>query len=106
MSLPSNEDGDIITSAEFGQWTPVEGEHLLVEIIYNTGPDGAWVDEDDYSNRTLHGPFVSIEEAQSWMEAYPDGDTEIKDMETTKIRVAHAQKDVPYVNAVRPKEDA
>lgn len=77
------EDGSITTSAVYGGF-------WLVRITYNTDPEGVWVDEDDYSNQTLHGPFESPEEAQSWMDAYPDGDKDLKDM------------DVLMVNKVRP----
>ena len=73
--FPKDEYGHIITSAEFGQaW--------LVQIIYNTDPTGKWVDGNlDDSNRTLHGPFRTVEEAVEWMDAYPDGDTDIYDMD-------------------------
>lgn len=81
-ALPRTEDGSINTSAAFG--------HLpLVRITYNTGPDGAWLDDDDYSAETLHGPFATEAEAQEWLQAYPD-DTDVRDM------------DVLVLNAVRP----
>jgi hypothetical protein len=77
------EDGNLDTSASFG--------HLhLVRITYNTDPEGAWVDDADYGNVTLHGPFETEDEAMAWMEAYPDGDTDVKDM------------DVVVINKVRP----
>jgi len=81
--LPRNSDGDIITSAEFG-------ETHAVRITYNTDPDGKWVDFEDDSNQTLHGPFESEAEAMQWLEAYPDGDKDIKDM------------DIITINRVRP----
>lgn len=81
--LPTDDEGHIITSAIFGmQW--------LVEVVYNTDPDGNWVDDDDYSNKTLHGPFVSEDEAVQWIDAYPDGDRDLKDIS------------VLGMNAVRP----
>jgi hypothetical protein len=84
--LPRDTEGDIVTSAEFGlTW--------LVRIFYNTDPEGVWVEEGDWSNVTLHGEFTSQEEAEAWMEAYPDGDRDLKDM------------DVIAVNRVRPAPD-
>jgi hypothetical protein len=81
MSLPRDEDG-IITSAEFGQ-------AYFVRIFYNTDTEGAWVEEGDWTNVTLHGEFLTEEEAAEWMNAYPD-DTDVKDM------------DILTVNRVRP----
>ena len=72
--LPRDEDGFIETSAKYG-------EGWLVRITYNTDPDGNWVDFEDNSNETLHGPFDDQAEAMSWIEAYPDGDKDIKDMD-------------------------
>jgi hypothetical protein len=73
--LPTDEDGHIQTSAEYG-------ETHLVRITYNTDPEGKWVDGTiDASNQTLHGPFESKDEAESWIIAYPDGDTDVADME-------------------------
>lgn len=75
------------TSAEFGQaWA--------VEITYHTDFDGRVIDpaKEDHP-RTLHGMFDTIEEANAWIYAYPDGDTDVEDM-------------VPVVtNRVRPKTD-
>src|SRR3954468_14595853 len=82
VPLP-REDGFIITSASFG-------ELWLVEVTYNTDPEGKWVEDDDYENRTLHGPFYSTEEAEAWVDAYPDGDRDLKDMRVLNM------------NAVRP----
>lgn len=75
MSLPTDSDGHVITSAEFGM-----GE-FIVEVTYNTDPDGREIDpnKEDYP-RTLHGPFVDEDEANAWIYAYPDGDTDIEDM--------------------------
>lgn len=81
-SLPKDDIGMIDTRAVFG-------ELWIVEVIYNTDPEGKWVDEDDFENRTLHGPFKDEAEAQAWMEAYPD-DTDVKEMESMVL------------NAVRP----
>ena len=83
IDLPRDEDGDIVTSAQFG-------ETWLVRIFYNTDPEGKWVEYDDWGNVTLHGEFSSQEEAEAWLEAYPDGDKDVKDM------------DVILVNRVRP----
>jgi hypothetical protein len=69
------EDGHINTSASFGQW-------VIVEVTYNTDPEGTWVDDDDYSNKTLHGPFVDEAEAQAWIEDHAPDDTDIKDVDT------------------------
>jgi len=82
QGLP-REDGHIVTSAAFGHgW--------LVEILYNTEADGAEVPEEVHERdlpRTLHGPFSSEEEAQSWMDAYPDGDTDIYDIRMSLINL-------------------
>jgi hypothetical protein len=75
--------GDVTCSAEFG-------EFYVVRITYNRDPEGTWVEDDDYTNFTLHGDFDAIEQAQNWMELYPDGDRDIKDM------------DIVNVNRVRP----
>lgn len=71
--LPRNEYGEIDTSAAYG-------ESWLIEITYNTDPEGKWVDGSvDDSNVTLHGPFVDKDEAEAWMIAYPE-DTDVYDM--------------------------
>jgi hypothetical protein len=81
--LPRDADGDIITSAEFGMlWA--------VRITYNTDPEGKWVEFEDNSNVTLHGEFDSQDLAMQWMIGYPDGDTDVKDM------------DIVGINRVRP----
>lgn len=51
----------------------------VVETIYNTDPEGGPVAEDDYSNRTLHGPFTSGDAAQRWMDDQPD-DMDVREM--------------------------
>jgi hypothetical protein len=84
--LPRNDDGFVDTSASYG-------ELWIVEVTYNTDPDGNWVEDDDYSNRTLHGPLFSEAEAQEWIDGYPDGDRDLKD-----IRVLN-------MNAVRPSTE-
>jgi hypothetical protein len=81
--LPRSDDGDIITSAEFGTL-------YAVRVTYNTDPEGVWVEFEDNSNFTLHGGFDSRDEAESWLEAYPDGDKDVKDM------------DIIVMNRVRP----
>lgn len=80
--LPLNEYGAIDTSSSFGH-------SVIIEVTYNTDPEGKWVDDDNYENRTLHGPFSNEDEAQAWMNDYPD-DTDVKDMTTLVL------------NAVRP----
>lgn len=89
--LPTDEDGHIITSAEFG-------EHVMVKITYHTEADGTPIPEFGEDGwkvidlpTTFHGPFVDEAEAQAWIDAYPDGDTNIDDMVTIPL------------NAVRPK---
>lgn len=67
-------DGHVITSAEFGQT-------LLVEVTYNTNTENVIADDDDDSNVTLHGPFYDMDEAQLWMDDYPDS-TDVRDMRT------------------------
>lgn len=81
--LPRDEGGHINCSAEFGQ-------SFAVRVTYNTDPEGNWVDDDDYDNFTLHGTFDTEEEANEWIEAYPDGDRDLKDI------------DVININRVRP----
>lgn len=71
--LPRNSEGEIETSAEFG-------ECWFAQIEYNTHADGSEVfgfEEDP--PRTLHGPFDSPQEAADWLNAYPD-DTDVHDM--------------------------
>lgn len=86
IDLPRDTEGDIVTSAQFG-------ETWLVRIFYNTDPEGKWVEEGDWTNVTLHGEFSSSEEAEAWLEAYPDGDKDVKDM------------DIILINRVRPATD-
>lgn len=68
------------------------GESWAVRITYNTDPDGNWVEDDDYSNVTLHGPFDTVEEATEWMETYPDGDRDLKDMDLVVINRVREQE--------------
>jgi len=81
--LPRDEDGFVKTSAEFGM-------AFFVRITYNSDTDGKKVDYEDWSNVTLHGPIDDFSEAEQWMQDYPDGDKDVKDM------------DVITVNRVRP----
>lgn len=84
--LPRHEDdGRINTDASFG-------ELWFVEITYNTDPDGNWVDEQDYTNRTLHGPFFSEDEAQAWSDAYPE-DKDVKDWDIYYVNSARSLKE-------------
>lgn len=55
-----------------------EGEAWIVEFVYNTDPDGKPVDEDDWSNRTLHGPFETEEDADRWAGEQPE-DEDVKE---------------------------
>lgn len=69
------EDLNLNTSAVFGVM-------YLVRITYNTAPDGTWVDGSvDDSNQTLHGPFDNEADGMAWIESYPDGDTDVYDLE-------------------------
>ena len=72
QTLPRHPDGTINTSAEYGPGP------LLVEITYNTDPQGNWT--DDNTNRTLHGPFTTHEEATTWINNCRPDDTDIQDM--------------------------
>lgn len=55
-------------------------EDWFVESVYNTDPEGKPVPEEDWSNRTLHGPFPGEEAARHFMEeVWPDGDTDLKE---------------------------
>jgi hypothetical protein len=84
IDLPRNEHGEIDTSAAYG-------EQWMVKIEYNTDFDGREIDpgKEEYPV-TFHGVFYSLQEAADWMNAYPDGDTDIADMTAQCI------------NAVRP----
>lgn len=70
QKLPER-DGRVITSAEFG-------ESLLVEVTYNTTAENVIADNDDDSNITLHGPFFDRDEADRWIQDYPDS-TDVRD---------------------------
>jgi hypothetical protein len=84
-TLPSTSDG-ITTSADFGSaW--------IVEVFYNTDPSGEWVSDDDYSNRTLHGP-MSREEADAWVNAYPE-DKDLKDIAVSMINFVRPTPALP-----------
>jgi hypothetical protein len=77
------EDGNLSTSAEFGvMW--------CVRVFYNTDPEGNWVEDDDYLNYTLHGPFETEAEAGVFLQHFMEDDTDVKDM------------DVIVINKVRP----
>jgi len=89
--LPRDDDGNIITSAGFG-------ECWFAMIEYNTDSEGREIDvEDEETQResvTYHGPFDTPQEAADWLNAWPDGDTEIHEMT------------VLLMNRVTPKEDS
>jgi hypothetical protein len=72
--LPRDEDGFVQTSASYGDlWH--------VRITYYTDFDGRKVDPGkEELPETFHGPFETQEEAVEWVEAYPDGDTDIEDI--------------------------
>lgn len=74
MPLPTDEDGNIITSAEFG-------EARLVKVEYNTDHDGREIDpaKEEYPV-TLHGPFKDDAEAHAWADAYEPDSTDIHDV--------------------------
>jgi hypothetical protein len=71
--LPVDDEGFIMTSAEFGQ-------SAMVIVEYNTDFDGREIDPAKEEHpRTFHGPFTDMDEASKWMDAYPD-DTDVHDM--------------------------
>ena len=78
MNLPRDEHGSIITSANFGY-------AVLVKIEYRKDEWGIEVADDipEYPH-TLHGPFFTQEEAQEWMDAYPD-DEDVVEMTALTI---------------------
>jgi hypothetical protein len=92
IPLPRDEDGFIKISAEYG-------EHYIVAVTYNRDADGHWVDFEDYSCKTLHGP-MSWEEAEQWVIDYPE-DKDLKDIEIwTLNRVRPAKKTRLYMRAL------
>lgn len=71
--LPLTKDGDINTSAEFG-------ESVIVEIQWNTDFDGREIDHTkELYPRSFYGPFVDMDEAMRWMDGYPE-DTDVHEM--------------------------
>lgn len=79
--LPTDEDGFIETSPQ--------GEATLVKVTYYTDHTGRTIDpEKEEYPCTLHGPFRDEDEAVAWMEAWPDGDTDIEDMVTQHLNLA------------------
>jgi hypothetical protein len=78
-------------------------EQYFVEIVYNTDPEGAWVDDDDYSNRTLHGPFASEDDAHTWLDTRTDGDKDVKDVTIGVLNKADPAR--PFVNALPGEPD-
>lgn len=81
--LPRTEDGFVETSAAYG--------HLwLVEVTYNTDTEGRWVADDNYENRTLHGPFYTEVEANEWLQDYPD-DTDVKEMRVVVLNTVRSE---------------
>ena len=55
-------------------------ETWVVETIYNTDPDGRPTTSDDWSNRTLHGPFAGQKAADEFLENFLADDTDVRDM--------------------------
>jgi hypothetical protein len=60
-------------------------EKWVVETFYNTDPDGKWVDYDDWSNVTLHGPFDTPEQAEHFLQDFQADDKDVKDMEARPV---------------------
>jgi hypothetical protein len=85
------------------EWRPVTGDTYFVEIVYNTDPEGAPVDESDNSNRTLHGPFPAEHIALEWMDQRTDGDTDVRDVTVGILN--KVDPDRPFVNALPGEED-
>lgn len=60
---------------------------IAVKVFWNTHSDGHAVDfeeidwDDINAPISIYGPFDSLEEAESWMDYYPDGDDDLYDME-------------------------
>lgn len=86
--LPRDEDGEIVTSAEFG-------ESYLVRIEWNTDFDGRAIDpgKEEYP-ASYYGPFLSEDEAVEWMNAYPE-DTDVYDMTSivcNNVRPTHPKE--------------
>lgn len=52
----------------------------VIETTYNTDPEGKWVEYDDWTNRTLHGPFATEEEGMAFMQDFQADDTDVKEM--------------------------
>lgn len=78
-------------------------EQHFVEIVYNTDPEGAWVEDGDYSNRTLHGPFASEDDAHTWLDTRTDGDRDVKDVTIGLLNKADPAR--PFVNALPGEPD-
>lgn len=78
-------------------------EQYFVEIIYNTDPEGRWVDDGDWSNRTLHGPFISENAAHTWLDTHTDGDKDVKDVTIGILNKADPAR--PFVNALPGEDD-
>ena len=65
---------------------------LVVTIEWNTGPDGAWLAEDDHSAISHFGPFTTEAEAIRFCETcFPD-DTDVRECEVERIAPG------PYIN--------
>ena len=62
----------------------VHGYAYLVEIEWNTDYDNRVIPEGEPPARTLHGPFDTPEEANEWLQTYPD-DTDIHEMTVVVI---------------------
>jgi len=74
IDFSSDAESGIIHSADFGDlW--------LVQVTYSTDWDGRQVDvtKELVLPQTLHGPFDTIEEADRWVQTYPD-DPDIADI--------------------------
>lgn len=77
------------------------GYGYMVKIEYNTEADGTPVDESvpgEYPT-TLHGPFDTEDEAVAWMDTYPDGDTDLHEIQTAIFNRVR-----PRTTTTAPKE--
>jgi hypothetical protein len=79
IEATGDEDASVTVVAPV-ETSAVFGGGWFVKVEYNTDADGSAIPEDQPPAETWHGEFATQAEAEAWMDAYPDGDTDVYDI--------------------------